>query len=896
MCDPRQMRMKKFTILFFITLFAYGQQEKGSFSIESVFNESTMVFSGQVIDKESYWDVEHKMIYTVHKVKLAKSYKGSFEQYTFLISEGGTIGLQGIIVKPSVKFRINSTGYFLLKEASSIFLDGFSGDNELMELTNTSFGFLPYNIYDDSVQITDDLRITPKNFEKKLKKISKKKPTITNPIFNEQIFSSSFSLANSEISSISPTTIIAGNKEVLTINGNGFGEFLSGDSYGKVLFKNADDGGSTWLSSIKTQIVSWSDTEIKVEVPSDCGSGLLRVQTASDKIIESNQEIDIPYSLNSLTYPSDGEPDEIYEYPIYHTGNIKEDILDADDEYLDHIYDGRYFLTLNSDFSLIDDARAQFDFALTDWVCRSGINFELTEETSSIDSAKKDNTNIVSFGNTNALGVTYMYFDGCVITDSEENIVDVQIAYTEIDIIFNNVVQWGYDEVSNSQYDFKSTAKHEIGHALGFGHNINEYSLMHYASPRGMGTTSIDSYLSGTNIINNRDTSTSLCDVLSPHQVSECSSIDYELDSDNDGVNDIYDRCPETEFTQSVDLFGCAPYQLDSDNDGVFDDLDQCNSTPQDAIVNDFGCADIDGDGVSEFSDLCPETPLGSEVDENGCSLSQKDTDQDGVTDNFDQCPFTPSETKVDAYGCSLFSLPEDNYQIIINSLSCINSNDGSITIGVNNNNFDYNVEINDSLYNLNESNDHELSIKNLNSDSYLICFTIDGVESYEQCYQVQINQPEPLSVSYSFINLGKSILFRVNGSDYFNVIHNEKNYSIQGNEVELFLENGSNYVKIDTDLNCQGYFQEYFIMDQKQFHLYPSIFHDEITLVSNMISSNSSLIVFDIQGNIVFNKDISLVEGSKINLSLGYLSKGVYLFKFINNDRQEVHKIIKYE
>ena len=62
------------------------------------------------------------------------------------------------------------------------------------------------------------------------------------------------------------------------------------------------------------------------------------------------------------------------------------------------------------------------------------------------------------------------------------------------------------------------------------------------------------------------------------------------------------------------------------------------------------------------------------------------------------------------------------------------------------------------------------------------------------------------------------------------------------------------------------------------------------------MNSFNTSLIVYDIQGNIVFNKDISLVKDSKINLSLGYLSKGVYLFKFISNDKQEVHKIIKDE
>ena len=62
--------MKKITILFFAVLFAYGQQQKESFSIASIFDESTMVFSGQVIDKESYWDVDHKMIYTVHKVKV----------------------------------------------------------------------------------------------------------------------------------------------------------------------------------------------------------------------------------------------------------------------------------------------------------------------------------------------------------------------------------------------------------------------------------------------------------------------------------------------------------------------------------------------------------------------------------------------------------------------------------------------------------------------------------------------------------------------------------------------------------------------------------------------------------------------------------------------------------
>ena len=68
--------MKKLTFLFLAVFLANGQQQKDSFTIESLFNKSAKVFFGEVIDKQSYWDVEHKMIYTVHKVKVSKSYKG----------------------------------------------------------------------------------------------------------------------------------------------------------------------------------------------------------------------------------------------------------------------------------------------------------------------------------------------------------------------------------------------------------------------------------------------------------------------------------------------------------------------------------------------------------------------------------------------------------------------------------------------------------------------------------------------------------------------------------------------------------------------------------------------------------------------------------------------------
>jgi len=60
------------------------------------------------------------------------------------------------------------------------------------------------------------------------------------------------------------------------------------------------------------------------------------------------------------------------------------------------------------------------------------------------------------------------------------------------------------------------------------------------------------------------------------------------IDTDQDGVVDSSDRCPETPAGTGVDSTGCEP---DSDKDGVADSRDQCPATVAGAAVNDDGCA-----------------------------------------------------------------------------------------------------------------------------------------------------------------------------------------------------------------------------------------------------------------------------------------------------------------
>lgn len=71
--------------------------------------------------------------------------------------------------------------------------------------------------------------------------------------------------------------------------------------------------------------------------------------------------------------------------------------------------------------------------------------------------------------------------------------------------------------------------------------------------------------------------------------------------------------------------------EVDTDDDGVIDEKDQCPDVPGLAAFD--GCPDTDGDGIADREDQCPEE-AGS-MAHNGCP----DRDQDGVIDREDNCP-----------------------------------------------------------------------------------------------------------------------------------------------------------------------------------------------------------------------------------------------------------------
>lgn len=124
-------------------------------------------------------------------------------------------------------------------------------------------------------------------------------------------------------------------------------------------------------------------------------------------------------------------------------------------------------------------------------------------------------------------------------------------------------------------------------------------------------------------------------------------AISFLDDSDEDGVIDVWDKCPFTPLGLEVTEYGCP---IDEDIDGVPDYRDECPDTPLGVHVDQHGCPlDDDNDGVPNYMDACPGTPVKVSVDENGCPV---DSDGDGVPDYIDLCPDTEAGAIVDSLGC----------------------------------------------------------------------------------------------------------------------------------------------------------------------------------------------------------------------------------------------------
>ena len=479
-------------------------------SLEQQIGNSTLVVEGEVISKKSFW--YNNLIYTANTIKVYKVFKGESVATIDVITKGGMVGTDVLIVSSAPKLRANDKGVFMLQNTNI----SNSNNNKIITKKYKPYGavqgFYKYDLYGDyAVNPFNKKQGIPSSFYKEIMSVTHKdyiEVSSFNAVDKNKLSNQNKALAPS-ISNFTPTISTAGTKAQLTINGSGFGS-----TKGTVSFSNADYGGLNYIDALDTQIVSWNDTQIVVEIPSAAGTGKIRVIDAALTPVVSSGDLTISYSELNYEYdPGTG----LQAYPLQH---------------YDENGSGGYEWEMQTDFFNDTEhpgAKASFERAMDTWRCNTNINWTIANSATNIDVVVRDGTNIIRFDNgaeldDNVLGeCSYWpsYYSGCVSGESVQFFVD------ELEIVFNDDVDdpnttgiesWYFGTGDPGlKYDFESVAVHELGHGHLLGHVIDTNAIMHYV----LSIAEYNRVLSSDDLdagsdVQNRSTTTSVCGILDP--------------------------------------------------------------------------------------------------------------------------------------------------------------------------------------------------------------------------------------------------------------------------------------------------------------------------------------------------------------------------------------------
>ncbi len=260
----------------------------------------------------------------------------------------------------------------------------------------------------------------------------------------------------------------------MIIEGSGFGT-----TTGVIEFPNADLGGLGNITlEYGTDIIYWTDSAIRVKVPKEAGTGVVNIKDNRGTVVGTTN-ITIDWALNPLYH-------NYREFPEYTRQRVN--LINANDL-------GGYTIQINNNSNLLQNTEAldAFDTILSQWQCATGVNFILDRTGTNTD-AENDGICIAQFSGklpVGVLAITSSRYKGAGNSGCSQEQTLWRLKEFDIELAsptsLPNGLTWNYsvNEPNLFQFDFRSIISHELGHAHGLAHVVNEESVMHFSISNG---------------------------------------------------------------------------------------------------------------------------------------------------------------------------------------------------------------------------------------------------------------------------------------------------------------------------------------------------------------------------------------------------------------------------
>ncbi|KPM32319.1 Proprotein convertase P [Croceitalea dokdonensis DOKDO 023] len=271
------------------------------------------------------------------------------------------------------------------------------------------------------------------------------------------------------------------------------------------------------------------------------------------------------------------------------------------------------------------------------------------------------------------------------------------------------------------------------------------------------------------------------------------------------------------------------------------------------------------------------------------------DEDEDGVFDDGDDlCLGTPKGSLVDTSGCALNLFPTNNFNLEIQSESCRTSDDGQITISAMDTSIDYTAILTGPDTNVSMPFNEAASFNRLAAGAYSLCITGGNgtVLFRESCFEVNITEPESLSVLSTLLTETNELELELNGASFYTIEINGVITQTTKNNITLTLGQGSQLVRVTTPLECQGSYEEVFFVTETAV-LYPNPVNDSFSIFTNTQKDKVQLAIFAMDGSLLFRKWLP-VANREIRLDASFLTSGTYVVKLGTNAQGQTLKMLK--
>jgi len=296
-------------------------------------------------------------------------------------------------------------------------------------------------------------------------------------------------------------------------------------------------------------------------------------------------------------------------------------------------------------------------------------------------------------------------------------------------------------------------------------------------------------------------------------------------------------------------------------------------------------------------------TATGQTIDPVGISLEvlSNDFDNDGIKNDVDNCPNTANTDQKDfdedGFGdvCDPNPLPSDTFTLEHTDETCRSSDNGTIKITIKGDfSLPFTVAVTGSPTGFSHTPESitgsDWSLGGLKAGAYKVCLTTETFPKLNQCFNVTIEEPVDLSVLSSINRENRQASLNLAGGTKYNILLNGNLITTYDNKIDLSLSPGINTIKVTTNLECQGVYEE-IVFVSEDILLSPNPANSSSKLWVGGNDKDINITLFDITGRVIWTKNDQVPYSRSIDVSFSSIKSGLYI---LNVNSKTINKTIK--